>query len=131
MRDGPILIVDDEPIIRLTLAEILQIEGYKTEIAGNGAEALEAITRASPSLVLLDMNMPVLDGWGVARELRRLEIDVPIVVMTAGTSAQVTAREIGAAGYVAKPFDVTDLVAYIERLRDNPGGCPFRPSRAG
>ena len=121
MEPGPILIVDDEQLILGTVAEILDLEGYRTECARNGAEALEAVLRCRPSLILLDMNMPVLDGWGVARELRRLGIAIPIVVMTAGQSAPLAAKEISAAGYLSKPFDLFELVACIEEVHGSTG----------
>jgi len=61
------------------------------------------------------MRMPVLDGWGFARELAARGVKVPIVVMTAAQDARRWAEEIGAEGYVAKPFDLTDLLAAVER----------------
>ena len=111
-----ILVVDDDPTIRETVAEILDDEGYTIETASNGAEALAAIERTRPLLVLLDMRMPVLDGWSVARTLKERGIDLPIVVMTAAPDARQRAAEIGAEGYLAKPFDVPDLLSAVESL---------------
>src|ERR671933_352790 len=71
-----ILVVDDDPVIRETVADILDFEGYSIETATNGREALQAIERAQPSLVLLDMRMPVLDGWGFAREVKERGLDL-------------------------------------------------------
>ncbi|MBI3970836.1 MAG: response regulator [Chloroflexi bacterium] len=68
-----------------------------------------------PLLVLLDMRMPVLDGWGFARRLRERGMDLPIVVMTAAQDAKCWAQEIGAAGYVPKPFELPDLINAVER----------------
>ncbi len=98
------------------MAEILDDEGYSITTASNGAEALEAIERTRPSLVLLDMRMPVLDGWSVARTLQERGINLPIVVMTAAPDARQRAAEIDADGYLAKPFDVPDLLAAVESL---------------
>jgi two-component system, chemotaxis family, chemotaxis protein CheY len=117
---APILVVDDDPAIRSTIADILDLEGYLVEEATNGAEALAAIERQTPSLVLLDMRMPVLDGWGFAQALHERGIALPIVVMTAAQDARRWANEIGAAGHLAKPFDLIDLLAAVERLRDAP-----------
>jgi CheY-like chemotaxis protein len=112
-----ILIVDDDPSIRATVTEILEFEGYPVEAAANGAEALRSIERSRPSLVLLDMRMPVLDGWGFARALRERGMRLPILVMTAAQNARAWAEEIGADGFVAKPFDLPELLDAVDRVR--------------
>ena len=117
MSEAPILVVDDDPSIVTTVSEILDFEGYHVETAANGAEALQAVERRQPALVLLDMRMPVLDGWGFARELRQRGVDLPIVVMTAAENAAGWAQEIDAAGYVSKPFDLDQLISTVERFR--------------
>lgn len=113
----PILVVDDDVEILAMLRDFLEGEGLTVRTAGNGAEALEMIDDVSPSLVLLDMRMPVLDGWGFAERLRERRSNYPIVVMTAAESARSWAEEIGATGYIAKPFDVNELLQLIERHR--------------
>jgi two-component system chemotaxis response regulator CheY len=115
MSGAPILVVDDDPSILQTVASILQMEDYEVETARNGAEALAAVERTQPSLVLLDMRMPVLDGWGFARALRERGLELPILVMTAAQDTRRWAEEIGAAGYLAKPFDLTDLLSAVSR----------------
>ena len=115
--DHPILVVDDDPTILATVSEALDLEGFPVVTATNGAEALDELVRHRPSLVLLDMRMPVLDGWGFARRLRERGSNPPIVVMTAAQDARHWAQEIGAAGFVAKPFEVDDLLATVEGLR--------------
>ena len=117
MNESPILIVDDDPSILTTVWEILDLEGYPVETATNGAEALEAVERARPSLVLLDMRMPVCNGWEFARALKERGVQLPIVVMTAAQDARHWAEEIGADGYLAKPFDLLNLLDTVERLR--------------
>ncbi len=114
---GPILVVDDDPALRQTVSAILIDEGYPVAEAADGAEALECVERLRPSLILLDMRMPVLDGWGFARTLRARDIRVPIVVMTAARDAQRWAEEIAADDWLAKPFELLDLLATVERLR--------------
>lgn len=116
MSRGPILVVDDDPAIRRTVAEILAFEAYTVETAPDGAQALQAVERERPGLVLLDMRMPVLDGWGFAQALKERNIALPIVVMTAARDSARWAAEIGAAGHLAKPFDLLDLLAVVERL---------------
>ena len=117
-RSGaPVLVVDDDPLIRTSISEILDLEGYPVATAANGAEALESVERNRPSLVLLDMRMPVLDGWGFAGALDERGIELPILVMTAAQSAETWAREVGADGYLAKPFELVDLLDAVERHR--------------
>lgn len=117
-RQGPILVVDDEPSILETIKEILESEGYPVALAANGLEALRAIERERPSLIILDMRMPVLDGWGFAREMHERNITVPVLVMTAAQDARRWADEIDADDYLAKPFNLIDLLGAIERLRE-------------
>ncbi|HEX8221258.1 MAG TPA: response regulator [Chloroflexia bacterium] len=113
---GPILVIDDEPEILQTVATILEFEGYEVERAANGREGLDCIERTHPSLVLLDMRMPVLNGWDFARILKEKGVHLPIVVMTAAQDARRWAQEVGASGYIAKPFDVDDLLTTVGSL---------------
>ena len=117
MNQSPILVIDDDPSILTTISEVLDLEGYPVQTATNGAEALRAVERARPSLILLDMRMPVLDGWGFARALQERGVKLPILVMTAAQNARRWAEEIGADGHIAKPFDLPDLLDAVERLR--------------
>jgi two-component system, chemotaxis family, chemotaxis protein CheY len=114
-RKGPVLIIEDDPDILSTVADILEFEGYEVEKASNGAEGLAMIERAQPALIILDMRMPVLDGWEFARILKERKLLVPVLVMTAARDARRWAQEIGAQGYVAKPFHLLDLVAAVEK----------------
>ena len=116
MTGRPILVVDDDPAILATVAEFLDMEGFAVATAQNGAEALDCLEHAVPGLVLLDMRMPVLDGWGFSREMRKRGHAVPIVVMTAAQDTRRWAEEVGAAGYVAKPFDLIDLLTTVEEV---------------
>ena len=118
--DSSILVVDDDLSIRHTVSEILEMEGYAVKTASDGAEALAMVERARPALVLLDMRMPVMDGWGFAREIRARGLHLSILVMTAAQDARNWAQEIGADGYLAKPFELMDLLNAVERL----GGPP-------
>jgi CheY-like chemotaxis protein len=111
-----ILIIDDDPAILGTVAEILHDEGYSVRTAGNGLEGLAALEQQLPALVLLDMRMPVLDGWGFVQALRERGLRVPFVVLTAAQDARRWAQEVGATGFLAKPFDLVELLAVVERL---------------
>ena len=117
MPDVRVLIVDDEPDIRATVSAMLEIEGYDVDEAANGADALHAIERQAPDVILLDMRMPVLDGWGFAHELRRRGHEMPIVVMTAARDAARWASEIAASAFVAKPFGFDDLITAVEEAK--------------
>jgi two-component system, chemotaxis family, chemotaxis protein CheY len=106
-------VVDDDPSIVGVISDILTAEGHDVVSAENGADAL---TKADgQSLILLDMRMPVLDGWGFARQYRASGFRSPIVVMTAAENARDWAEEIGAEGYLAKPFEIDALIAAVER----------------
>lgn len=116
MPNTPILVIDDDPSILSTVTDILEFEGFPVVTAPNGAEGLRCLAEITPSLVLLDMRMPVLDGWEFAHELRRRGIALPIVVMTAAQDARRWAQEIGANGYLSKPFDLVELIDTVKRL---------------
>jgi two-component system, chemotaxis family, chemotaxis protein CheY len=115
--ERPILVVDDDPTILVTVCEALDLEGFPVVTATNGAEALEAVDRDDPSLVLLDMRMPVLDGWGFMGAVRERGLSLSVVVMTAAADARRWAREIGAQGVLPKPFELDELLSAVERLR--------------
>ena len=116
MSERPILVIDDDPAIRATVAEILMSEGYTVATAVNGADGLQSLDRIDPALVLLDMRMPILDGWGFARALQSRGVSIPILVMTAAQDARRWAHEINAQGFVAKPFDLLDLLNAVEQF---------------
>ena len=114
MPEVRVLVVDDEPGIRATVSAMLEIEGYAVAEAMNGAEALASVESDPPDLILLDMRMPVLDGWGFAAEMRRRGHRTPIVVMTAARDAALWAAEITATAFIAKPFGYDELIRTVE-----------------
>ena len=96
------------------MVQLLGDAGYATRSAANGQEALDAVSAKMPALVLLDMLMPVMDGWQCARELRaRYGQALPIVVVTAAEQARARAEQIGAEGVLPKPFDIADLLRVV------------------
>ena len=111
-----ILIIDDDAAIQATVAEILHDEGYEVRTAGNGLEGLAALEQQLPALILLDMLMPVLDGWGFVQALRERGVRVPFVVLTAAQDARRWAQEVGATGFLPKPFELLELVAIVEQF---------------
>jgi CheY-like chemotaxis protein len=116
LRPCRILVVDDEEPIRAVVSEILDEEGYPVATATNGAEALQLVESGHPCVVLLDMRMPILDGWGFMRALHQRAEEPAVLVMTAAQNARAWAEEVGADGYVAKPFDLAEIVGAVERL---------------
>lgn len=120
-HESTVLVVDDDTSILDTVSSILSGEGYDVISASTGQEALAAVARKQPLLMLLDMRMPIMDGWAVARALHERGINVPIVVMTAAESAKRWADEVGAEGYLAKPFGLDELLATVERFRTRGG----------
>ena len=110
-----ILIVDDEPDILLMLRLNLEAEGHEVVLAADGEKALERIERDLPELVLLDVMMPVLDGWGVLERLRPRADAPPVVVVSArtGEDDMAHALRLGACEYVTKPFDPERLLALL------------------
>jgi DNA-binding response OmpR family regulator len=122
MANERILIVDDEPDIVETLAFRLEQEGYAVITAGDGLEGLEKARNESPDLIVLDVMMPKLDGFQVARLLKFDEQyqHIPIVMLTAKTQEQdeATGIKTGADDYVKKPFDSQTLMDVIRKRLD-------------
>jgi CheY-like chemotaxis protein len=113
---GDILIVDDDADMTEVVELILQEAGYPTRIAANGRDALDAVETAMPSLILLDMLMPVMNGWQFAREFHARHGDaVPIVVASAAEHVRSRGDEIAANDVLPKPFEVSDLLRVIGR----------------
>ncbi len=110
-----VLVADDDEPLRETLTELLWLEGFTVATARDGLEAVFAAVRMRPSVVLLDMKMPKVDGWNFADHLRANRLTVPIVVMSAVVDPKETARKIGAKGWVSKPFEVEDLLLTVYR----------------
>lgn len=127
MIDPLVLVVDDDPDILDAICDILEVEQYRVARARNGVEALERVQAERPSVILLDLMMPVMDGVTFARVLRERSYarDVPILVISAdGNPAR--AASVGARGYLAKPFDIDTLLGYVSSLsgRAPPAGEP-------
>jgi CheY-like chemotaxis protein len=113
-----VLVVDDEDAIRLTVADALDMEGYDVITATNGAEALAQVRTARPDAIVLDLMMPVMNGWEFLEACRREELcaGTPVLVMSAYRYLVKTAPELRANACIAKPFDLDVLLGAIERL---------------
>jgi DNA-binding response OmpR family regulator len=128
-----ILVVDDEPTLRETVAYQFEQEGYRVLTAADGREALERFRSGRPDLVVLDIMLPELSGIEVCRILRT-ESDVPIVMLTAKDSEvdKVVGLELGADDYVTKPFSLRELLARVRaHLRRHDATAAGGPGAAG
>jgi len=112
---GKILIVDDEASIRRILETRFKMLGYDTATASDGEEAIQVFEQFQPDLLILDIMMPRLDGYGVTKELRKSH-DIPIIILTAlgDVSERITGLELGADDYVVKPFSPKELEARVK-----------------
>jgi len=122
-----LLLVDDDPDIVRSLSINLRADGYRTAGAASGLEALVALRQELPALAIVDLMMPVMDGFETSRGIKRCA-DIPIIILTAIDTevTKVRAIELYAEDYVTKPFDYAELAARIRRIlsRAWPGGPP-------
>ncbi len=117
-----VLVVDDDPDIRCALADVLTDEGFDVREAANGAEALESIALDEPAIILLDLWMPVMNGWEVMQALRRSGHEIPVVVLSAANGE-------GCANFVQKPITLERLLSILEKIR-TPSMCLRAAPRA-
>ena len=116
-----VLVVDDDPDMLDLETDTLARAGYRVARAENGMQALERITEEIPAAVLLDMRMPVMDGWAFARALRdKYGRSIPIVVITAAEDSKLRADEVGAEASLGKPIE---LEALLETVGDVAGAA--------
>jgi DNA-binding NtrC family response regulator len=116
-----ILIVDDEPLITEVLSEHFKGD-YEVETALNGTEALTAIVRQRPDIVLLDINMPRMNGVEVLRDIKQIDETIAVIMVTANEQIALAAEALksGAFGYVPKPFDFRYLDHMVGAIFDTP-----------
>jgi CheY-like chemotaxis protein len=116
-----VLVVDDDPDILDAICDILDGEGYRVARARHGAEALARVAQERPSVILLDLMMPIMDGVAFAQALRTRDVhgSIPIVVISADGNPQ-KAAAVGARGFLAKPFDIDALLAQVAAMTKQP-----------
>ena len=126
-----LLVVDDDPDVRDSLRRSLAFEGYEVTVAANGEEALSMMGTTRPHAVILDLQMPRMDGLDVCRRLRAAGNDTPVLMLTArgGIRDRVTGLDVGADDYVMKPFALEELMARLRALlrRQAPTGPDPQP----
>jgi DNA-binding response OmpR family regulator len=123
------LIIEDDDNIAELLRLYLEKDGFEVSAAANGAVGISEFERVAPDIVLLDIMLPVMDGWAVCRELRAVS-KTPIIMLTAKgeTTDKVTGLELGADDYITKPFEVRELLARVHAVmrRTEPPEAPSR-----
>lgn len=129
--NATILIVDDEPRYLRLMEANLMTEGYRVLKATNGQEAVDLVVEKQPDLVLLDVMMPILDGFGACERIREFS-NIPIIIVTARGSEndRVQGLDLGADDYIVKPFSATELLARVRAVlrRAQPSGGAFQQS---
>jgi DNA-binding response OmpR family regulator len=125
-----VLVVDDEASVRNALERALRLEGFAVSTAAGGREALAAVAQRPPSVIVLDVTMPDVDGVSVVRRLRADGLDVPVCILSArdDVADRVAGLQAGADDYLVKPFAIAELTARLHALlrrRGEPGPGPL------
>ena len=119
--DPPVLVVDDDADTRMMLQTCLELSGIPCVVAADGRQGLDALQRHSPCVVMLDLTMPVMNGWEFRAEQQKLDdralASIPIIVVTAWANAKEHAKALGADGLLTKPVDVDQMVAIAREYR--------------
>lgn len=119
-HNARVLVVDDDPAIRFMLTDALAQEGWEVDAAEHGVAALAKIRRAQPDVILLDLMMPVMDGWETVERLRHEGYeDIPVIVLTAAPMLHRIQSQFPRSPVIGKPFDLGQLVATIHRTLDS------------
>jgi len=125
-----ILVVDDQADLRQLAADLLSCNGYDVVQAGHGREAIAKLSEHSPDLVVLDLNMPVMDGWQFRAEQLRLPdghlTEIPVLLLTGEDRSDDQIRTLKAAGFIKKPFDADELLHAIQTALPHSRG-PLSP----
>jgi CheY-like chemotaxis protein len=122
--DKRVLVVDDDSAIREFVSMALEDEGYEVVTAPHGAAALELVRQEAPRAIVLDMRMPVMDGWEFSRVYRQLPgPHAPIIVATAARDVEERAAQVQADAFLGKPFDLDALLGVVEQcIKSGRGG---------
>ena len=115
MDKGIIHLVDDDSCVRGTLARLLVSGGYEVRVYASGAELIDAAPSLTAGHILLDVNMPGLDGFEVQKVLAERGVRLPVVMMTGGGDLTLPAWKAGVAGFIPKPFGRSEILAVLEQ----------------
>jgi DNA-binding response OmpR family regulator len=116
-RATHLLVVDDDPDICLLLANLLQTHGYTVRAAPDGQVALDLITRRPPWLMVMDLRMPVMDGWTLLRIVRARGLSLPVIVLTGEQNVENRLRSFFNVRYLAKPFLIEELLDLVKAFQ--------------
>jgi CheY-like chemotaxis protein len=122
-HEGSILVVEDEADLVWVIRFNLELEGYQTYVASNGHAALQLLEELNPDVMLLDLMLPVMDGWGVLHEIRRRGLTRPRVIVVSartGPGDRRRAEDYSVDAFIAKPFDMEELLQAIRSLLPPP-----------
>ncbi len=124
--DERVLVVEDEPVIQRILSLFLRRGGFEVEIARNGDEGVRAALRLRPALVLMDADLPVLDGWSAAAQIKAQVPEIPVLMLTGYSTPESIARahEVGCAGLLGKPFDFDHMLDAVRACITGPSENP-------
>ena len=127
MSSDPILVVDDDSAILELIAQVLIDEGYNVLTASDGHTALALARNRLPKLILLDLMMPEMNGWQVVTLLKSAARtrSIPILLLSARRDMNITAQELGVSDYLAKPFDLDELLGYVENILNRSNSAQF------
>ncbi|MBI4493888.1 MAG: response regulator [Chloroflexi bacterium] len=119
MELAAVLVVEDDPTLREVVGELLAEEGYAVQQAANGLEALDCLLEQRPAVIVLDLMMPVMDGWEFLRQARERGLlgSSRVVALTATRMTRDSERSLGVDALVPKPFDIPALLSTLARLR--------------
>jgi CheY-like chemotaxis protein len=117
-RGARVLVIDDEPLVTLTLAKVLTAEGLQVDVANDAAEGLRRAQEVCPSLVIVDLHMPLVDGWGFIEAFRKMPacVDVPVILATGSEEIAPVSPQRAGLGVVLllpKPFDLNMLITTV------------------
>lgn len=111
-----ILVIDDDDGVCEVLREALTDEGYAVATVPHGAAALELVRHHQPAVIVLDLRMPIMDGWSFADQYRRVaKPPASLILLSAMRDIEESAKRLGAAGFIRKPFELDDVYSVIER----------------
>lgn len=122
-----VLVVDDDQSLVGLISAVLEGEGYLVQAASNGQEALDCVVETRPDLILLDLGMPVMDGWTCCRSLRQSSAtsDIPVIIMSADGVESAVRVDLGVEHFLSKPFELDSMLMCIRRCMVEPSGPPM------
>ncbi|MCL5958681.1 MAG: response regulator, partial [Chloroflexi bacterium] len=121
--NGRVLVVDDDRPLVTLITTVLEDEGYAVQTALNGEEGLNLAKKSPPNLILMDLRMPIMDGWTCCRLLREGEETerIPVIVMSGDGAREAIRAELGIEDFLSKPFEIEELLRHVKKFVTPPG----------